>query len=162
MCLFSAKVPARFLRWPALCFFCFSILSCSLFSGLRKKTFHFHDAGGAHALQLRVPTHYEKERVFTDSAGAKHKEYTYANGARLYFIYTTDTLAVFQPIDFAENIPRYHLYGGVLYKGLDSTGNFWREIRTDSFRFGYQHVPPAAEAIFDTAVNYAGMRRRKR
>jgi hypothetical protein len=46
-----------------------------------------------------------------------------------------------------------------MYKGLDSAGRYWREIRTDSFRFGYRFVPEAAEHLFDSAVNYAGMRR---
>jgi len=134
-------------------------ISCSLFSGLRKQSFTYKEGNQTQTLRLLVPKRYSKKEIFTDSAGNQQQLYRYRNGALLYIIETTDTLAQFQPIDTANNNPLLHPYGGLMYKGLDSTGLFWREIRTDSFRFGYRFVPDAAEYYFDSAVNYAGMRR---
>jgi len=146
----------------ACCFVLMLCASCSLFSGLRKRKFTYTVNGQPQTLRILVPKRYAKKQKPTDSASSQQQLYTYKNGALLYIIYTTDTLAQFQPIDTAEHIPKLHPYGGLLYKGLDSAGLFWREIRTDSFRFGYRYVPQEVEILFDSAVNYAGMRHFKK
>lgn len=120
------------------------------------------DGDTQRTLRISVPKRYEKTEILTDSAGNQQQWYRYGNGAFLYMIHTTDTLTQFQPIDTANNLPRPHLYGGLMYKGLDSSGRFWREIRTDSFRFGYRFVQPDQEILFDSAVNYAGKQRLKK
>lgn len=136
--------------------------SCSVFSALRKREFNYTSGGQPQTLRVLVPKRYAKKETVTDSSGNKSTYYRYSNGAFLYIVQTTDTLTRFQPVDTANAIPLLHPYGGLLYKGLDSAGLFWREIRTDSFRFGYRFVPPVAEVLFDSAVNYAGMRRFKK
>jgi hypothetical protein len=148
-------------RYVVLGLVLISCISCSLFSGLRKREFTFTNNQQAQTLCLLIPKRYAKKETFTDSAGNQHQVYRYSNGAFLYVIQTTDTLTQFQPIDTANHIPLLHPYGGLLYKGLDTARLFWREIRTDSFRFGYRFVPAALETDFDTAVNFAGMRRFK-
>src|SRR5215217_775493 len=135
--------------------------SCSLFSGLRKRNFTHTINEKPQTLRILVPKRYANKQTSADSAGSQHRYYTYKNGAQLYVIYTTDTLTQFQPIDTTTHIPKLHPYGGLMYKGLDSAGLFWREIRTDSFRFGYRLVPHDVEPLFDSAVNYDAMRRFK-
>lgn len=137
-------------------------LSCSPFTALRNKTFTFTENNQSQTLRIKVPKKYAKQQAFTDSAGNQEQYYHYSNGAQLYVIYTMDTLAQFQPIDTAENVPKPHPFGGLMYKGMDSAGRFWREVRTDSFRFGYRFVPPEMEILFDSAVNYAAARRFKK
>jgi hypothetical protein len=132
--------------------------ACSPYAGLRKKTFSYNTSL-PQTLHTLVPKRYAKQEALVDSAGNPHQVYRYSNGAFLYFIQTTDTFTLFQPIDTAANIALPHPFGGQMYKGLDSSGRYWREIRTDSFRFGYRFVPESAEHLFDSAVNYASMRR---
>jgi hypothetical protein len=136
--------------------------SCGLFSDLRKRTFTFSQDAGAQRLRIVVPKKYAKQESFTDSAGNQQHLFRYGNGALLYMIRTADTLTQFQPVDTANNIPKPYYNGGLMYKGLDSSGLFWRELRTDSFRFGYRFVPHDVEILFDSAVNYAGMLRFKK
>jgi hypothetical protein len=146
-----------FKRYFGLCLL-ICCLSCSPFSALRKRAFGFTTGDEKEALRIKVPKRYARmERV--DSAGSQQQWYRYSNGAFLYVIHTTDTVMLYQPIDTARHIPLPHPYGGVMYKGQDSAGHFWREIRTDSFRFGYRFVPHEQEVLFDSAVNYAGKRR---
>jgi hypothetical protein len=133
--------------------------ACSPYAGLRKKTFSYNTSQPSQSLRTLVPKRYAKQETTVDSAGNPHQVYRYGNGAFLYFIHTTDTATLFHPIDTAGNIPLPHPFGGRMYKGLDSSGRYWREVRTDSFRFGYRFVPEASEHLFDSAVNYAGMRR---
>jgi hypothetical protein len=132
-----------------------------MFSALRQKKFAFTNGNQPQTLRILVPKRYVKRETITDSSGNKGDYYRYSNGAFFYVIQTTDTLLRFQPIDTASHIPLPHPYGGLMYKGLDSADRFWREIRTDSFRFGYRFVPHSSEILFDSAVNYAGMRRFK-
>lgn len=146
----------RYLALFLLLAFC---ASCSIFSALRKRQFTFIDGGEAQTLRIKVPKRYAKKETITDSSGNKSDSYHYGNGALLYVVHTTDTLTLFQPIDTVNNIPLPYPNGGWMYKGVDSTGLFWREVRTDSFRFGYRFVPYDQEILFDSAVNYAGKRR---
>lgn len=146
----------------ALCLLIGCCLSCSPFAALRKREFTFSDNNQTQTLRIKVPKRFAKQPPTGDSMGVQQQVYNYSNGALLYVIYTTDTLAQFQPIDTTGNIPKLHPYGGLMYKGLDSLGRFWREVRTDSFRFGYRFVPPDAEVLFDSAVNYAAARRFKK
>lgn len=147
----------RLKRFVVLCAVPVMLASCSLYASLRKKEFTFNEG---QSLRIKVPKRYAAMKRFTDSAGYPHQEYQYSNGALFYLIYTTDTLRLFQPIDTANNIARAFAPGGVMYKGLDSSGRFWRELRTDSFRAGYRFVPSGTpEMLFDSAVNYAGARR---
>jgi hypothetical protein len=152
-------VIKRFLAAGAALFCC---ISCSLYADLRKRTFTYTEGSQAETLRTLVPKRYAKRETFVDSAGNQQEYYRYRNGAFLYFIHTTDTTTLFQPIDTAHHIPLLHPYGGLMYKGLDSAHLFWREIRTDSFRFGYRNVPADVEPLFDSAVNYAGVRRFKK
>lgn len=148
-------------RYFALCLVLLFCVSCSLFSGLRKRNFTYTDGNQPQTLRVLVPKRYAKKEIITDSAGNQQQYYRYSNGAFLYVIHTTDTLTQFQPIDTANNVPLPHPFGGLMYKGLDASNLFWREIRTDSFRFGYRFVPGDVESLFDSAVNYAGTRRFK-
>ncbi|HUQ97292.1 MAG TPA: hypothetical protein VM010_06480 [Chitinophagaceae bacterium] len=136
--------------------------SCFIFSPLRKRTFEFPAGNTSQTLRVLVPKRYQKKQTFTDSSGNQQDFYSYSNGAVLYIIQSHDTLRLFQPIDTASNIALPHLLGGTMYKGLDSNNLFWREIRTDSFRFGYRFVPTDVEPVFDSAVNYAAKRRFKK
>jgi hypothetical protein len=136
--------------------------SCGLFSDLRKRTFTYTQDSVEQTLRIRVPKKYAKRESFVDSAGNQQQYFRYSNGALLYMVHTTDTLMQFQSVDTVNNIPKLYYNGALMYKGLDSSGLFWREIRTDSFRFGYRFVPNDKEILFDTAVNYAGMQRFKK
>ena len=147
--------------YTTLCILLLFCVSCSLYSALRRKEFTYTAANEQQTLRLLVPKRYAKVENDTDSAGNPQRLYRYGNGAVLYIIQTTDTVTLFQPIDTTNHVPLQHPYGGIMYKGIDSMGLFWREIRTDSFRFGYRFVPSGVEPLFDSAVNFAGMRRFK-
>jgi hypothetical protein len=145
-----------------LCLVLMYCASCGLFSDLRKRTFTYTQGTDEQTLRILVPKKYAERECFTDSAGNQQQYFRYSNGAFLYMIHTTDTLTQFQPVDTTKNIPKQYYNGALMYKGLDSSGLFWREMRTDSFRFGYRFVPDDMEILFDTAVNYAGMQRFKK
>lgn len=129
------------------------IISCSSIKGLRKKEFVYSDRAGDQKIHLLVPKGYRKELI-RDTLGNKLQLYTYRNGAALYFIYG-DTTVNFQYINLQYNIPKEHPAGGWMFKGIDSTGLFWREVRQGMFRVGYKNIPGASEFKFDTVVNYA-------
>ena len=124
--------------------------SCSLFDGMRKKSF-VYDEG--QVLPLFVPKGFKKAELKTDSAGNKTRLFSYSDGGALYFYYGDTTHYTF---DTAMHISKFYPGNVQFFKSQDSSnGLFWRESRYKNFRFGYRNVSIEREADFDSSVNYA-------
>src|SRR5687768_10671092 len=127
--------------------------SCSLFDGMKKKSFEYNNA---QFLALLVPKGYKKAEIKTDSAGNKMQLFSYANGGTLYFAFG-DTTKTYQPVDTTMNIAKFYPDNVLFYKGQDSSNRlFWRESRYKNFHFGYRNISYQEASAFDSSVNYAG------
>ena len=127
--------------------------SCSLFDGMRKKTFEYNNG---QFLSLLVPKGYKKVEVQTDGAGNRLHLFSYANDASLYFAFG-DTTKEYQPIDTTMNIAKFYPGNVLFYKGQHNNNRlFWRESKYKNFRFGYRNISGKEESAFDSSVNYAG------
>ena len=130
--------------------------SCSLFNGFKKRNFNYGEKG--ESFGVIIPKGWKKTEFKSDSADNKVQYYYYKNGSSLYLVRNADSLISFQPIIFSNHIPLIHPQDGLIYKGIDSNGLYWREIRLKDFRFGYKNVPTETEARFDSALNYAAQK----
>lgn len=131
--------------------------SCTLLRGYKKREFIYTVNNQPQRAVLLVPKGYGKETIITDSAtGNKEQVYTYGGGMLLYFVQAVDTTKLYQFIDTTNHIPKLFPTGGLVYKGMDENGLYWREIRKDNFRAGYRGVSVALETKFDSALNRAG------
>jgi hypothetical protein len=141
------------MRWLSL----IPVLLCSCFlqgPHFRQASFHYTENNIQQQIPLELPKDHTSEKTVTDSAGNTSTTYRYGK-ALFYVAYVQDTLQAMQPIDTSMNIPRIHPLGGLIYKGMNEDGTFWREIRRQHLRFGYQNVPRASEYLFDSVTNYA-------
>lgn len=127
--------------------------SCSLFDGMRKRSFVYKDLGKEEILFLMVPKGYKDVRL-VDSARNRVQAYTYSGGAVLYFAYG-DTTQKIQAVDTTINIPKIYPVSVPYFKVLDSNNLFRRESRFGNLRFGYKNVGWEQEARFDSSINYA-------
>ncbi len=146
--------------------FCLLLLvissSCSLLNGFKRREFHYTDNNSSQKIALLIPKSFDSQKKLVDSAGNQQQVFRYENGAFLYFAFIADTTKEYQPIMEERHIARMHPAGGFYYKGRDSNGLYWRELRQNNFRAGYKNVSPEIEEKFDSAVNYAGYRRVRR
>lgn len=134
-------------------------LFCSCFFAapkFRQSTFTYTNENGTQSFPVIVPKGYSAQKFTTDSAGNSGVLYHYGK-AIFYVTYVRDTTQQTQPIDTSMNVPRIHPLGGLIYKGIDAKGAFWREIRRQHLRFGYRDVPRSLEFALDSATNYASM-----
>lgn len=134
--------------------------SCSVFTGFKHRTFTYTTDGTPHTISLRIPAAYNHSERGQDSAGNNKLLYYYKSGAVMYFG-KVQNQNQYQWIDTTNNKPSLHPAGGLLYKGFDSAGLYWKEYRLDSLRFGYKNLHSGMEVRFDSAVNYAGYRKEK-
>ncbi len=134
----------------------FGVSSCALFNDFKKREFEYGPEAG-NRFQVLIPKGWSKKDITLDSADYKEQFYTYKNGSVLYFIRAADTTKIYQQFDTSRHIPLIHPNGGLIYKGIDPIGLYWREIRINEFRFGYKGVPTETEVRFDSAVNYAAL-----
>ena len=126
--------------------------SCSLFDGMRKKSFAYDEQ---QSLSLIVPKGFKKAEQATDSAGNKTRLFSYDNGGALYFYYG-DTAKNNLSFDTTMHIAKFYPGNVQFYKGQDSSnGLFWRESRYKNFRFGYRNISTEKEGMFDSSVNHA-------
>jgi hypothetical protein len=143
--------------------FCLILLvfasSCALFDGFKKKEFIYTDNNSPQKIALLVPKGFNGEKKILDSAGNQQQIFSYEDGALLYFAFNADTTKEYRPILEERHIAKMHPAGGFFFKGIDSTGRYWRELRQDNFRAGYKNVSSEVEEKFDSAVNYSGYRR---
>jgi hypothetical protein len=137
---------------PLLFLFVFS--SCFLFKDLKADRFTYNADGQAYSIKTRVPRGFDREKLERDSAGNTVKFYYYSNGTVFYSAYMADTSKQLQYIDYTRHIPLPHKDGGWIYKGMDSTERYWREIRLANYKFGYVNVPRSLEWDYDEALNY--------
>ncbi|MGZ3950268.1 MAG: hypothetical protein ACXVBZ_02680 [Flavisolibacter sp.] len=128
--------------------------------------FHFTDfkktrlSLPGHSMKTVVPKKFNRSQVETDSLGNLLNYYYYPDGSVLYFASLKDTTTQLQPIVYVNNIPK-ELYHTRFFKGLDSTGHFWRETRFGSFRAGYKNVNGENETNFDSSINYFSLRMKR-
>ena len=140
---------------PLFCLFCLS--SCFLFKDLKREQFTYNANGQARTLHLQVPRGFHRHRDEVDSAGNSARLYYYSNGNVFYAAYLADTAKQYQAIDYSRNLPLQHIKGGWIFKGMDSSGRYWREIRVGACKFGYTGVPPSREGDFDEALNWVSL-----
>lgn len=134
-------------------------VSCSPFSRLKKREFVYATPGESESVNIMVPSRFTKRVKQTDTTGNAEEVYHYSNGSFLYFVRVLDTSKKYQQMDSSLHIPRIHPNGGLIYKGMEKNGKYWREIRTSRYRFGYRHVPAETEILFDSSLNYAAQDR---
>lgn len=116
--------------------------------------FEYQQNGQIHSFPILVPPGFLKKETSADTLGNQGVLYQYAT-ARFFVLYSQDTSSVtMSQINPAENQPLPHSSGGIVYKGMDENGNFWRVVRHPHLRVGYSSVPRSMEIIFDSAVNY--------
>lgn len=134
----------------------FGISSCALFNDFKKREFEYGPEARS-KFEIIIPKGWSKKDIGLDSAGYKEQFYTYTNGSMLYFVRAADTTKIYQQFDTSRHIPLIHPKGGLIYKGIDPNGLYWREIKINEFRFGYKGVPTETEVRFDSALNYAAL-----
>jgi hypothetical protein len=127
---------------------------CYLFSGFKKRSFEYNANGTAYTFPLLVPAGYRDAKSVVDSAGNKEQVYFYPGGGFIYFVHSK-VPKEYQSINEERHIPVQLFNDGLMYKGMDSSGLYWREVQLADFRFGYRHIHPNLELRFDSAVNYA-------
>lgn len=137
-----------------LLFLSMVVCSCVLFPQYRHSNFQYRQDGTNHVITLVVPKGYLSVETKNDSLGNQVELFHYPGGATLYASHLSDTTILIQAIDKSINIPKVLPNGGLIYKGMDSTKLFWREIRRKNFRFGYRSVNSLQEPLFDSATNF--------
>lgn len=137
---------------PLLCLVVLS--SCFLLKDLKQERFVYNADGRPHAIHIRVPRGFDREKLERDSAGNTVQYYYYSNGTVFYTAHMVDTSIQLQPIDYTRNIALPHKDGGWIYKGMHDDERYWREIRMANYKFGYVNVPRSLEWDFDEALNF--------
>lgn len=128
--------------------------SCFLFSKFKERTFNYSTNGTAQAIPLLVPAGYTKTTETIDSTGNKELYYYYPGGGFIYFVHKVKPKE-YRAINEDRHMPLQHPKGGLIYKGMDKGGGFWREIQLENFVFGYNGIGRGAEIKFDSALNFA-------
>lgn len=133
----------------------FMLGSCFLLGPhFKKSEFTYTENNVQQTIPLILPPGYTSQKTMTDSAGNMHIVYQYGKGY-YYVSYVNDTLQQNPFIDTSMNIPRVHPLGGLIYKGINEDGRYWREIRRQHLRYGYRDINKGSEYLFDSATNYA-------
>ena len=135
--------------------------SCFLLRDLKRERFTYNANGQARTLVVQVPRGFDREKLEVDSAGNTTKFYNYSNGTVYYVAHLVDTARQLQFINYGINMPLEHINGGWIYKGQDSTGRYWREIRVGPYKYGYRAVPRLQEGDFDEALNWSSLQQAK-
>lgn len=127
--------------------------SCSLFAPkFHSTTFNYNSVAGVRTAPIIAPAGFNKVERSDDGAGNYGVLYHY--GAAKYFVvFLQDTAAFALNIDTSVNQPLDHPDGGQVYKGIDANSNFWRELKKQHLRVGYENVPKSMEGAFDQASN---------
>jgi hypothetical protein len=128
--------------------------SCFLLRDLKRERFTYNANGQVGTMVLQVPRGFDREKVEVDSVGNTVKFFHYSNGTVFYAAHLVDTAKQYQYINYGRNIPLEHIKGGWIYKGMDSTERYWREIRVGPYKYGYIAVPKSHEGDFDEALNW--------
>jgi hypothetical protein len=138
--------------------FCLLVLSsCFLQKDLKRREFTYNANGQEQTMHLKVPRGFFHHKDEVDSAGNTARLYYYSNGTVFYAAYLTDTAKQYQLIDYSRNLPLQHIKGGWIFKGMDSTGRYWREIRVGACKLGSPGVSPSREGDFDEALNWVSL-----
>lgn len=137
-----------------LIFLSASLSSCFLFPKYKRSSFTYNDNSITYSFPVIIPKGYTRERTEVDSSG--NTILTYSYGPELFYMaYMADSSSYVHPIDEMINIPRlYEPTGALVYKGMDSSHLYWREVRQNKLRTGYRNVSGEMEARFDSATNY--------
>ncbi|MDB5253408.1 MAG: hypothetical protein JWP27_2577 [Flaviaesturariibacter sp.] len=135
------------MKWITVLLF-FS-LSCGFSSNLEKQ-------------QFNAPLMGKKELVFTVPKGFINK-YIVANnprGVEEYYLYNGQMIlyvgyAAEWPSENARLIAAVKAADPTIdgvYKGIDGSGFYWKEIQVDRLRMGYRNIPINLKAQFDQSL----------
>jgi hypothetical protein len=135
-----------------------TLSSCFLFRPYRDAEFRYTENGGEQRIPLVVPKRYGRSESVTDSSGNQVLVFHYGS-SKLYFARMIDTSRPVQAIYYPDNLPKQYL-DVLFYKGIDSSGQYWRESRIPGFRSGYYRVEEGRDGLFDSSLNHFSLRAR--
>ncbi|HEX2535046.1 MAG TPA: hypothetical protein VHK69_14980 [Chitinophagaceae bacterium] len=130
--------------------------SCSLFNGYRRHPYTSGPEGKA--VTLVLPKGWKRVEQ-QQNADGNRTVYDYGGGTFIYL--SSRPFGASMHIDHRQHLPKTDsLRGGLIFKGMDSTGCFYRELRYPNLYIGYVGVNSDYEARFDSALNYAAIQLR--
>lgn len=131
-----------------------SLNSCFLFGAYKKTSFNYTKQNKTITVPVLVPKGYKGKTVTTDRFGNHSIVFNYGK-AFFYVTHVVDSSLLTQIIDYHENIPRTDSLHTLIFKGMDESGLFWREVFRPHLRVGYRYIPGHLEGRFDEATNFA-------
>jgi len=145
---------------PEVMKFLFAILflaSCSVVDDFNRREFIYPGVAKQQKLVLQVPRGYREEKKLLDTTGGKEQYYYYSNGALIYF---TNKVSLSTENDsiIEKSNPEPAGEHSFVYHGIDKDGLYWKEIRHETFRFGYSYVPKDRLVQFEQALNSVKMK----
>jgi hypothetical protein len=129
----------------------FLLASCGYTGTFRQRDFSFSEGKETKRFVVKVPVGYATEKYVVDTATGKEQYYYYPNGSILYFSSNISWLTENDLMIAAKKIPQIS-EGLISYKGKDSSGLYWKEIRFDNLRIGYSYVPHNDLERFELAL----------
>src|SRR5688572_4974422 len=133
-------------------FYILLLLLCSCAaSEVRKSDHTFRDANGSQKVSVVVPKGHKDEMATLDNGEVKALHYEFPNGAVFYYVYQPSWTTLNQAHIEAAKAGRKSR-SDAMFKGVDSAGLHWKEMRLENLRYGYVSVPAADLSRFENAI----------
>lgn len=134
-----------------LVFLLIILSGCSVYPGLKKRTFSF--TMDKSDVVLFVPARYKAAQVRIGLKGGIEQFYRYNHGAYVYVSHQAEWNSSNDRFIAQDTIQRIEANGGFIYSGRDESGLYWKEVRVDSLKWGYSFVPVNLLPQFEQFAN---------
>jgi hypothetical protein len=137
---------------PVLILFMILLLSaCSIGHPVTPKRFSFYKDNKPSHISLKVPKGFQAEKMKLGNEG-KEQFYEYADGSLLFIGMNISWPSPNQLRKLLPIIDSTSDRTGT-FRGIDSSGLYWKEIWLEPFIIGYSFVPSTSRERFEQTLN---------
>lgn len=130
---------------------CFT--SCEVMKEANKINFIYYNGTQKQRIIMNIPKGSKIIKITAGGEGEEHR-YWYKDSSVIYLSSLTGsgTLNELLLNRQQDNYNKRFMSDTASFAGIDEKGNYWKEVKNGSLRYGYLNVPTDKKAIFDDAI----------
>jgi hypothetical protein len=128
-------------------------LSCVTINKTKNINLKYYVGETRHKITLKIPEGYKLIKIITGGEGEEHR-YWYSDSSLIYLSDASSLISINEESVRNQEAADYrkNKSDSFLFKGVNTNGNYWTEIKNKGLLYGYFNVPPYKKHFYDSAL----------
>lgn len=141
------------MRSSIIIIFLVFFFSCVSLNNTKKIKLKYYEGVIGHKITMNIPEGYKLIKINTGGEGEEHR-YWYFDSSLIYLSDASGIVTVNEQSIRKQEGAYYKkiMTDSIILKGVNTSGNYWAEVKYKGLLYGYSNVPPNKKQLYDSAI----------